>query len=36
VWRGQPGPALRRLLDFLLAASSDPHAAVEPGPDRAR
>jgi DNA-binding transcriptional LysR family regulator len=36
VWRGQPGPALRRLLDFLLAASSDPHAAVEPGPDPAR
>jgi DNA-binding transcriptional LysR family regulator len=36
VWRGQPRPALRRLLDFLFAAGSDPHAALDPGPARPR
>jgi DNA-binding transcriptional LysR family regulator len=34
VWRGQPRPALRRLLDFLLEAGTDPHAAVDPARGR--
>jgi DNA-binding transcriptional LysR family regulator len=34
VWRGAPRPAVRRLLDFLLEASADPHAVLAPVPAR--
>jgi DNA-binding transcriptional LysR family regulator len=34
VWRGPPRPAVRRLLDFLLDASADPHTVLAPVPAR--
>jgi DNA-binding transcriptional LysR family regulator len=32
VWRGPARPALRRLLDFLLNAATDPHASIDAPP----